>query len=166
MVAVNVALFSLPLLEARRRRRPAPRWMTRIGWIGQAAAIGLRLWVIATLRQAWTVTATVPSDLVVVDRGPYRFVRHPNYVAVALEFLALPLIGGAAASAAVLSAANALVLRDRILAEERLLARLPDYLTRMGDRPRFVPRLRDLTGPRADGSSRAPRSDRIPSTRS
>lgn len=147
MAAVNVALFSAPLIEVLvRRGRPLPRLWRDAAWLGQLGAVALRLWVIATLRGSWTVRAVVPADLAVVDWGPYRFVRHPNYAAVALEVAALPLVGGAVWSAAVLSLLNAAVLRDRIAAEERLLARIPAYAQRMAGKPRFVPRLTSLTG--------------------
>ena len=85
--------------------------------------------------------AVVPSDLPVVDRGPYRFIRHPNYVALGLEFLGLPLIGGAYLSAAGLGLANALLLRRRIADEEALLMAIPAYRLRMAHKPRFLPRL-------------------------
>ena len=147
MVAVNVALFTLPLIEVLlRREHRSPRALRAAGWAGQLGAVALRLWVIASLRGAWTVRAIVPADLAVVDRGPYRYVRHPNYLAVALEFAALPLVGGAAWSALVLSLANAAVLRDRIVAEERLLAAVPGYAERMAGKPRFLPRLPALSG--------------------
>lgn len=105
------------------------------------AALVVRLSVLGTLREAWNVRAIVPSDLDVIDRGPYRFIRHPNYVALALEFFGLPLIGGAYLSAVALSTGNALLLWQRILEEEALLMAMPAYRARMGDKPRFVPRL-------------------------
>jgi methyltransferase len=87
------------------------------------------------------VRAVVPSDLRVVDRGPYRFIRHPNYLALGLEFLGLPLIGGAYVSAVGLGVANALLLRRRIHEEDALLMAIPAYRQRMGDKPRFLPRV-------------------------
>ena len=141
IVAVNVGLFLVPMIERLARRRPAARTVEAIGWVTALAGVGLRLSVLATLREAWNVRAVVPADLEVVDRGPYRFIRHPNYVALALEFAGLPRIGGAYVSAAMLSAANAIVLRRRILDEERLLMAIPAYRERMSDKPRFVPRL-------------------------
>jgi methyltransferase len=76
-----------------------------------------------------------------VTTGPYRFIRHPNYVAVILEFAALPMAGGAWLSALVLSALNGLVLWDRIRDEERLLAAVPGYEEALGGRARFLPGL-------------------------
>jgi len=137
----NLGLFTLPLLERVWRRRSPPALIGGIGWIAALTAVALRFSVIASLRGAWTVRAVVPSDLPVVDRGPYRFIRHPNYVALGLEFLGLPLIGGAYASAVGLGVANALLLRRRIQDEDALLMAIPAYRQRMGDKPRFLPRL-------------------------
>jgi len=139
MVALHVALFVAPLCEiaASRRRPRAP--LLWIGVLGGATA--LRWWSIRSLGGAWNVRAVVPSDLRPVTAGPYRFVRHPNYVAVALEFLALPMAGGAWMSALALSALNAVVLGDRIREEERLLARIPGYEEAFGGRARFIPRV-------------------------
>jgi methyltransferase len=137
----NLGLFTLPILERLWRRRSPPALVAGIGWIAALSAVALRLSVIASLRDAWTVRAVVPSDLPVVDRGPYRFIRHPNYVALGLEFLGLPLIGGAYLSAVGLGVANALLLWRRIGDEEALLMAIPAYRQRMAHKPRFMPRL-------------------------
>jgi methyltransferase len=145
IVLANAALFTLPLLEALRRRRPPPIAVSAVGVAGAVAAALLRLSVIVTLGERWTVRAVVPSSLDVVDHGPYRFVRHPNYVALALEFAALPLAGGAYLSAVLLSLLNAVALWPRIRAEEALLGAIPAYRNRMASKPRFLPRWRDVT---------------------
>src|SRR2546428_10245157 len=115
--------------------------MAGFGWAIALAAVALRLSVVATLREAWNVRALVPRDLHVIDRGPYRWIRHPNYVALGLEFLGLPLMGGAYLSALGLGLANALLLGRRIREEEALLMAIPAYRQRMADKPRFLPRL-------------------------
>ena len=137
----NLGLFTLPILERVWRRRSPPALVAGIGWVAALTAVALRLSVIASLRDAWTVRAVVPSDLPVVERGPYRFIRHPNYVALGLEFLGLPLIGGAYLSAVGLGVANALLLQRRIGDEEALLMAIPAYRQRMAHKPRFMPRL-------------------------
>jgi len=139
--AVNLGLFTLPALERAWRRRPPPRPVAALGWTAAIAGVALRLSVIASLRESWNVRAVVPSDLRVVDGGPYRFIRHPNYVALGLEFLGLPLIGGAYLSALGLGVANATLLRQRIVEEDALLMAIPAYRERMGGKPRFLPRL-------------------------
>jgi len=138
---INVGLFTLPAVERALRRRPPPPPVAAIGWLAAVSAVALRLSVLVSLRDSWTVRALVSSDLPVVDRGPYRFIRHPNYVALALEFLGLPLIGGAYLSALGLGVANAGLLGRRIREEDALLMAIPAYRERMGDKPRFLPRL-------------------------
>jgi len=138
---VNVGLFTVPALERALRRRPPPAPVATVGWAAAVSAVALRLSVLLSLRGSWTVRAVVPTDLPVVDRGPYRFIRHPNYVALGLEFLGLPLIGGAYLSAMGLGVANAVLLSRRIRDEEALLMAIPAYRERMGEKPRFVPRL-------------------------
>ncbi len=137
---VNAGLFTLPAIERRWRGHPPPPAVAAVGWVASLSALALRLSVVLSLRGSWTVRAVVPSDLPVVDRGPYRFIRHPNYVALGLEFLGLPLIGGAYVSAVGLGLANALLLRRRIQEEDALLMAIPAYRERMADKPRFVPR--------------------------
>jgi methyltransferase len=140
IAVLHLGLFTLPALERWLRRRSPPRFVVAIGWVSAMAGLALRISVLATLREQWNVRAVVPDDLRVIDRGPYRFIRHPNYVALGLEFLGLPLIGGAYASAAGLSLGNALLLRRRIVEEEALLDAIPGYRERMGEKPRFIPR--------------------------
>lgn len=139
MVAAHAGLLTLPLLEvAALRRRPR----VPLAWIAVLAGAGLlRRWSIRTLGASWSARAVVPPDLRPVTAGPYRFIRHPNYVAVALEFAALPLAGGAWLTALVLSALNALVLFDRIRDEEALLRRVPGYEQALGQKARFIPGL-------------------------
>jgi methyltransferase len=138
MVAAHLALLTLPLLEVSNRPPRGPRW----GWVAVlGAATALRIWSIRSLGAAWNVRGAVPAGLAPVVSGPYAFIRHPNYLAVALEFLALPLIAGARLSAAFLSAVNAAVLFDRIRAEERLLEASPAYRRAFAGRARFIPGL-------------------------
>jgi methyltransferase len=102
-------------------------------------AMALRYWAIATLGERWNSRVLVIPGESAVASGPYRFVRHPNYVAVYAEVLALPLVHSAWATAAAATAVNALLLRRRIRNEEAALDRAGDYRARLGDRPRFVP---------------------------
>jgi methyltransferase len=104
------------------------------------AAQVLRYWAIRTLGPRWNVRVIVVPGAPVVTGGPYRFLRHPNYVAVVVEGFAIPLIHGAWGTALVFSAANALLLVVRIRCEERALAAHCDYAARFGAAPRFVPR--------------------------
>jgi methyltransferase len=139
MVAAHVALFVVCVWPRPARRVPH---VVEIGALaGLAAATILRLWVIRTLGTSWNVTAHVSPNMHIETDGPYRWIRHPNYVAVVLEFACLPLAVGAVPEAAALSIANALVLVPRIRAEEALLDALPGYRDAFAGVPRFIPSL-------------------------
>ena len=75
-----------------------------------------------------------------VTGGPYRWVRHPNYLAVIVEIVALPLVHGAWLTAAVFSLLNAALLAARIRAEEAALGEHARYAELLGARGRFLPR--------------------------
>ena len=81
-----------------------------------------RIWVIASLGRHWTTRLIVLPGAPLVRRGPYRFVRHPNYLIVAAEIAVLPLAFGAVAIAVAFSLANLLLVARRIAIEERALA--------------------------------------------
>ena len=82
-----------------------------------------RLWVIASLGRRWTTRVIVVPGAPLVTRGPYRFLRHPNYLVVALEIPVLPLAFGAWHIALAFGLANLALLAQRIRVEERALAR-------------------------------------------
>jgi methyltransferase len=107
-----------------------------------ALANVLRWWVIATLGPHWNAQVVGSLALGVVTEGPYRFVRHPNYLAVFVELTALPLMHGAWLTALAGAALHVVVLRRRLALEEAVLGANPDYRAAMSGKPRFVPRLR------------------------
>jgi len=102
-------------------------------------AQGLRWWAVGALGRRWNVRTIVVPGLPVVRQGPYRFVRHPNYMAVILEGIAVPLVHGAWLTAAGFTLLNFPLLAIRIRCEEAALAEHSDY-ARLADVPRFVPR--------------------------
>jgi len=118
MAFLHAAFLCSCTLEVVLLRRPFPG---ALGWIALCAfllAQGLRYWAIASLGDRWNVRVIVVPGDVPVARGPYRFLRHPNYLAVAVEMIALPLVHGAFITAIVFSTLNAAVLRLRIRIEE------------------------------------------------
>ena len=88
------------------------------------AAQALRWWCIATLGHQWNTRVVVVPDASRVTGGPYRFLPHPNYVAVVLEGVALPLVHTAWITALVFTMLNAALLMTRIKVENAALARL------------------------------------------
>jgi methyltransferase len=82
----------------------------------------LRLWVVASLGPYWTTRIVTLDDQPLQRRGPYRFMRHPNYAIVALEIPVLPLALGLTGLAGLFGLLNLLLLVHRIRVEEKALA--------------------------------------------
>jgi methyltransferase len=97
----------------------APDWLL----IGLFAVLQVaRIWVIASLGRYWTTRIITLHDTPLVQTGPFRYLRHPNYLLVGAEIAVLPLAFGAVAIAATFSALNLALLARRIRIEERVLA--------------------------------------------
>jgi methyltransferase len=96
-----------------------PNWLL----IGLFALLELgRIWVLASLGRYWTTRIITLPDAPLVRTGPFRYLRHPNYLLVAAEIAVLPLAFGAVAIAATFSTLNLMLLARRIRIEERVLA--------------------------------------------
>ena len=122
MVALHTGLLVASFVEVVVAERPFLPWL---GWPMLAIALlcqVLRYVIIATLGRQWNTRVIVVPDLPLVHRGIYRFVKHPNYVVVVLEGIALPLVHTAWITALAFTVLNAvLLLRFRIPVEERAL---------------------------------------------
>lgn len=91
-------------------------------WLALFAALqGVRLWVIASLGPYWTTRIVTLPGAPLVRRGPYRWVRHPNYLVVAGEIAVLPLVFGAWRIALVFSLLDAAMLAWRIRVEAQAI---------------------------------------------
>lgn len=122
MVALHAAWLAACPAEVWLLRRPLVPPLAAAMLVLLAGAMALRYWVIRTLGDRWTTRILVLPDAPRIESGPFRHLRHPNYLAVALEVLALPLVHTAWITAAVSTAANAALMAVRIPAEERALA--------------------------------------------
>jgi methyltransferase len=124
MVVLHTGLLIACLVEVARADRP---FVPALGWIMLVvvlAAQALRWWCIGTLRRQWNTRVIIVPGLGRVSDGPYRFLRHPNYVAVVAEGVALPLVHSAWITGLAFSILNALLLRTRIRVENAALADL------------------------------------------
>ncbi|WP_193312839.1 isoprenylcysteine carboxyl methyltransferase family protein [Georgenia subflava] len=125
MVVLHTALLVGALVEVWVRR---PEFLPPLGWPMLVLALGaqaLRWWCIATLGPRWNTRIIVVPGLPLVDGGPYRWFRHPNYVAVVVEGFALPLVHSAWLTAATFTVLNAALLTVRIRLENRALLDAP-----------------------------------------
>jgi methyltransferase len=127
MVALHIGLLVGAVVEVFLLDRPFLPWL---GWPMLAIALlcqAARWWIIASLGEQWNTRVIVVPGAGRVERGPYRFawLRHPNYVVVVIEGIALPLVFSAWITAVVFTVLNAiLLLRFRIPVENRALAAL------------------------------------------
>ncbi len=85
-----------------------------------------RVWVLTSLGRYWTTRVITVPGASLVRRGPFRFVRHPNYLIVEAEIIAVPMIAGAWEIALVFAIANAALLAWRIRVEDAALAERRD----------------------------------------
>ncbi len=140
MVGVHTSLFFGSALEVWELNRP---FLPLLGWpmltLLVLCVLG-RIWVWRSLGPQWN-TQIITSPHAVIDAGPYRYLRHPNYTIVIVEMFALPLVHSAYLTAFVCSALNAFVLQRRICLEEAALLMRPEYRRKMANKPRFLPAL-------------------------
>jgi methyltransferase len=124
MVVLHTGLLAGCLVETTTLRRP---FIPALGWPMFAIVVatqGLRWWCIATLGRQWNTRVVVVPGAARVADGPYRYVSHPNYVAVVAEGAALPMVHTAWITALAFSVLNAALLRTRIKVENAALASL------------------------------------------
>jgi methyltransferase len=123
MVALHTGLLLACLAEVWFGDRPFIPWL---GWpmlVLVLASQALRWWCIAVLGPRWNTRVIIVKDLPLVAGGPYRWLKHPNYVAVVVEGFALPLVHTAWITAIAFTVLNAvLLLAVRIPVENRALA--------------------------------------------
>lgn len=119
MVVLHTGLLAGCLVEASQRT-----FIPLLGWTMLAVVLlsqGLRWWCISVLGRQWNTRVIVVPGLQLVAGGPYRWLRHPNYVAVVAEGIALPLVHTAWVTAVVFTALNIPLLAVRIRSEEAAL---------------------------------------------
>jgi methyltransferase len=129
--AVEVGAGHYPLIVVLHATWLAGLWLLAwnvspsLVWLAIFAVLQmLRIWVLASLGPRWTTRILVMPGAPLVRRGPYRFMRHPNYAVVAAEIAVLPVAYGLYWYALAFSLINAAVLAVRIKAESEALARL------------------------------------------
>lgn len=138
MVLLHASFFVVFFLEVALMDARPPSWRM-IPFILFLIAQVIRVWVISSLGVYWNTKILLLPGANVIAKGPYRFMRHPNYTVVSLELFVIPLIFGAFFTAALFTILNILMLRVRIPAEEKALMELTDYEKSHGQKQRFFP---------------------------
>lgn len=132
VVSLHAAVLGATALYGSRRA--SPFWLALL-----LGAQPVRAWILLLLGDRWNTRAAVPRSMAIETRGPYRYVRHPNYAVVAVELLALPMGFGLRGLALLASALNAALLAARIREEEAALMRLPAYRRHFEAKARLIP---------------------------
>jgi methyltransferase len=101
----------------------------------------IRVWAISSLGTFWNTKIIVLPNVEVVRKGPYRFIKHPNYLVVSIELLVVPLMFGAYVTACLFTLLNVIMLSIRIPAEEKALRELTEYEGSFEKCNRFLPKL-------------------------
>ena len=126
MVSMHIVFFISLLAEVFLFERAlSPLWIIFlvIFIIAQAA----RIWCLTSLGKFWNTKIIILPGATVVQKGPYKWVRHPNYIIVATELLVLPLLFSAYLTAIVFSLLNVWMSSVRIPAEEKALKEATNY---------------------------------------
>ena len=139
MVALHTCFFIGIAAEKVILEMPTPKWLFALCVLVLSFAFGLRFWTLKTLSSSWHVRILKPATI--VTHGPYAFIRHPNYLVVILEILALPLLGGCYISAFAFTLWNAVVLAARIPQEEAMLFQVSGYRQAFENKGRFLPKI-------------------------
>ena len=129
MVTMHVSFFISLILEVVIVNRPLlPVWISFLSvfLIAQVA----RIWCLTSLGKFWNTKIIILPDANVVRKGPYAFIRHPNYVIVTTELLVLPLIFSAYFTAILFTMLNIWMLSVRIPTEEKALKHATNYKER------------------------------------
>jgi len=126
MVTMHVMFFVSLLLEVVIVNRPlSPIWVVFLSvfLVAQVA----RIWCLTSLGKFWNTKIIILPGADVVKKGPYAFIRHPNYVIVTTELLVLPLIFSAYFTAILFTMLNIWMLSVRIPTEEKALKQATNY---------------------------------------
>lgn len=120
IVLMHIAFFVSMIAEFFILGRSLnPYWIPLL-FIFTAAQI-IRYWAISSLGKYWNTRILAVPGAKPVTKGPYKYMRHPNYLAVIIEIAVIPLIFSCYVTAIVFSILNLMLLRRRITIEERAL---------------------------------------------
>lgn len=140
MVLLHSCMYVLLPLELYWRKPVTSNWLTWLALGMTLCTLGMRLWTLFHIGKSWNVRILGGKDYPICNKGPYRWIRHPNYAVVIMELFWIPLIAGLWISCLILTLANAWVLRIRIKHEESVLFENDVWVSTMASKPRFFPK--------------------------
>ncbi|NSL52654.1 isoprenylcysteine carboxyl methyltransferase family protein [Calidifontibacillus erzurumensis] len=138
IVLVHILFFVTLIIEVFLfEKQLSPLWVIFLFIFSIAQVI--RVWSIMSLGRFWNTKIIVVPNTNIIEKGPYKWVRHPNYLVVLIELLVLPLIFDAFWTAIIFTILNIVVLKHRIQLEEQELMKGTNYGIIFQNRYRFVP---------------------------
>ncbi|HHY73525.1 MAG TPA: hypothetical protein GX497_09925 [Bacillus bacterium] len=138
IVLVHILFFMSLILEVTLLEKPiSSLWPLFLLFFTLAQV--LRVWSLLSLGKFWNTKIIVVPNVNIISKGPYKFIRHPNYLVVVIEILVIPLLFNAHLTAAIFSLLNMIALSIRIPIEENALIRETNYKAVFYQRPRFAP---------------------------
>ena len=139
MTMMYIVMYMGSVVEFLLSHPVLPLWWLLLFLMIFVLAKGLKFWAVSTLGEYWTMKLLILPESKVVTAGPYRWVRHPNYIAVLLEIAATTLLGKCFVTFGVVFFSFLVVLRYRIRLEEEGLLSHTDYAAGMTSKRRFLP---------------------------
>jgi methyltransferase len=136
---LQVSWWIAMITEVWLLERPFFPALAAIAAIGVLTGQILRYFSMQALEWRWTLPIMTVSGIPVIQKGVYRYLRHPNWLGVILEISALPLIHTAYLTATIFALANGILMSMRIKTEERALNENTNYASAFADKPRFLP---------------------------
>ncbi|CAM3892871.1 isoprenylcysteine carboxyl methyltransferase family protein [Mesobacillus zeae] len=140
MVVIHVAFLLSTILEVKWFNRELSDFWPLLLSLFFAAQI-MRIWALTSLGNFWNTKIIILPGADVVQKGPYRIMKHPNYVVVVTEIIVIPLMFNAVITAVVFTVLNIIILSFRIPAEEKALKELTHYGSAFEKSNRFLPNL-------------------------
>ena len=116
--------------------------LAALGLLMVGTGQGLRYLSMQALGPRWTLPIVTVPNQGAIATGPYRYLRHPNWLGVILEIAGLPLIHSAYGTASAFAIANAVIMYQRIQTEEQALSQTSNYAQLFAHTPRLIPRVR------------------------
>jgi methyltransferase len=138
IVAVHALFFVSFGLEVLRQKKEISPYWTILFFLFLLTQIG-RVWALLSLGKYWNTKIIVVPNATLINKGPYKFLKHPNYLIVTIEFFIIPLLYQAYGTLIAFSLLNALILMVRIPAEERALCEHTEYKEVFQNKNKFLP---------------------------
>lgn len=127
------------LIEVNTRQTIQPDTFSILIYFVLTVCLLVRIHTMEKLKEFWTIKILSMKNQKIVTGGLYRYIRHPNYLIVILEFIFLPLLFKAYYTLVIFSAINLINTYQRIKLEERILMSQTDYKTLFAAKKRLIP---------------------------